>query len=67
LAHDVFEGMHWLCFHFEFEHETDPDTPCNDVSCPWWHIQFYREALARAGVDPDHALEEAIARYFERP
>lgn len=34
--YDLFEGMHWLCFHFEFEHgEYDGDEPCDDPSCPW--------------------------------
>jgi hypothetical protein len=33
---DVFEDMHWLCFHLEFEHgDYDPDEPCDDPSCPW--------------------------------
>ena len=39
LSADVFEGMHWLCFHLEYEHEGDPDVPCSDYSsCPWWTI-----------------------------
>lgn len=34
--YDVFEGMHWLCFHLNFEHgEYDYDEPCDDPSCPW--------------------------------
>jgi phage anti-repressor protein len=34
--YDVFEGMHWICFHFEFEHGSyDLDEPCDDPSCPW--------------------------------
>ena len=37
--YDLFEGMHWRCFHYAFEHwglgETDdPDVPCDDPSCP---------------------------------
>ena len=36
---DVFEGMHWTCFHFDFEHSTDdgsddPDVACGDPSSP---------------------------------
>jgi hypothetical protein len=32
---EVFERMHWLCFHLEFEHgEHDPDEACTDPSCP---------------------------------
>ncbi|WP_051571559.1 hypothetical protein [Ruminiclostridium cellobioparum] len=34
--YEVFEQMHWLCFHLEFEHSNyDPDEPCDDPSCPW--------------------------------
>jgi hypothetical protein len=37
--YDVFEGMHWLCFHLSFEHgDYDPDEPCDDPSCPWNRI-----------------------------
>jgi hypothetical protein len=36
---DVFEDMHWLCFHMEFEHgEYDTDEACDDPSCPWNRI-----------------------------
>jgi hypothetical protein len=32
----VFEQMHWVCFHYEFEHgdDRDPDQACRDPSCP---------------------------------
>jgi hypothetical protein len=56
---DVFEQMHWLCFHLEFEHEGDPDTPCGDPSCPWWHIEVFRRALTELGHDPKTVLERA--------
>lgn len=26
--YEVFEGMHWICFHLVWEHDTDPDEPC---------------------------------------
>ncbi len=33
---DLYEGMHWLCFHLEFEHvDVDPDEPCTDPGCYW--------------------------------
>ena len=39
LDYEIFEGMHWICFHFEFEHgEYDRDEPCDDVACPWNRI-----------------------------
>lgn len=38
-AAEVFEGMHWLCFHMIFEHDDyDPDVPCDDPGCPWNRI-----------------------------
>jgi hypothetical protein len=37
--YDVFEQMHWSCFHYEFEHGSmssspDPDIACADPGCP---------------------------------
>lgn len=31
---DVFEGMHYVCFHYEFEHPGDPDVECRAGGCP---------------------------------
>lgn len=37
--YELFEQMHWLCFHFEYEHgDYDVDEPCDDPSCPWNRI-----------------------------
>lgn len=34
-ARDVFEGMHWECFHFVYEHDgVKPSERCDDPSCP---------------------------------
>jgi len=31
----VYEHMHWVCFHYEFEHgSTDVDQGCADARCP---------------------------------
>ena len=31
----VFEGMHYVCFHYEFEHDpVDPDEECEAGGCP---------------------------------
>ncbi|WP_134046132.1 DUF7660 family protein [Amycolatopsis arida] len=31
----MFEGMHYVCFHYEFEHDpTDPDVECAAGDCP---------------------------------
>ena len=37
--YEVFEGMHYVCFHYEFEHESakpdaDPDEDCGLAGCP---------------------------------
>lgn len=32
--YDVFEQMHYICFHYEFEHLGDPDVECNAGGCP---------------------------------
>lgn len=33
--YDVFERMHFVCFHFEFEHDPfDPDEECSAGGCP---------------------------------
>lgn len=61
---ETFEGMHWLCFHLEYEHAGDPDVPCADASCPWRQIEFYRQALARAGIEPSQALDAAMSDYY---
>jgi hypothetical protein len=65
LSKDAFEGMHWLCFHLEFEHgDRDADLPCSDfTSCPWWTIRHYEERLEQMGVDPKLVIQEAIRRH----
>lgn len=38
--YDVFEQMHYVCFHYQFEHghgrdhERDPDEDCGLIGCP---------------------------------
>ena len=59
---DVFEGMHWLCFHLEYEHEGDPDVPCRDISCPWFQLEVFGNLLRERGVDPLQALYEEFER-----
>ena len=58
----VFEGMHWLCFHLEYEHEGDPDVACKDISCPWFQIEVFRALLRERGVDPSQALYQELER-----
>lgn len=58
--YDVFERMHWLCFHIIFEHRADADEPCTDPSCPWWHLELYRRKLTELGYDPDKVISCAM-------
>ncbi len=63
LSHDVFEGMHWLCFHLEYEHSTDPDLACSDFSsCPWWTIRYYEDRLRELGEDPKTVVQDGVKR-----
>ena len=62
LAADIFEGMHWLRFHLEFEHPGDPDAECADPSCHVVRPMIYAEALRGAGIDPQAVMRDAIAR-----
>lgn len=32
--YDTFEHMHYVCFHYEFEHRDDPDVECSAGGCP---------------------------------
>lgn len=64
LAADIFEGMHWLCFHLEFEHPGDPDAPCADLSCHVLRPQIYAEALRAAGIDPHDVMRAALSRRY---
>ena len=44
LGVEVFERMHYVCFHYEFEHDpSDPDEECNAGGCP----SFKLDALPR--------------------
>jgi hypothetical protein len=32
---EIFERMHYVCFHYEFEHDPfDPDAECDAGGCP---------------------------------
>lgn len=41
--YEIFEHMHYLCFHLEYEHgEYDPDEVCNVPGCIWNHSNCQR-------------------------
>jgi hypothetical protein len=56
----VFERMYWVCFHFEFEHEGDPDDPCGDPGCPM-RVQG-AEKLLREIRDGKHSLPGTLVQ-----
>jgi hypothetical protein len=62
--YEIFEGMHWLCFHLEFEHDCEPDEPCGDPSCPWLHIQIFENKLKSLNQDPEEILNEAFKKLY---
>ena len=63
LSVGALEGMHWLCFHLEFEHDADPDLPCADIlGCPWWTIRHYEEKLRQLNIDPSDVRLDALNR-----
>ena len=34
-SYEILERMHYVCFHFEFEHDpADPDEECSAGGCP---------------------------------
>ena len=65
--YDDFEQMHYVCFHYEFEHKGDPDVECAaggcpaaGVSVPAARLRFSGHDLVQAGntvVRPILALE----------
>ena len=56
----LFEGMHWLCFHFEYEHEGEPDSACADFSCPNLKIEIFGKTLEAMGVDTEKLIADVI-------
>lgn len=63
-SYEAQESMHWLCFHLEFEHDGDPDSPCDDPSCPWRRIGRLQEELRRRGFDPLQVEDEGLLREY---
>jgi hypothetical protein len=38
-SYEIFERMHYVCFHCEFEHDPyDPDEECNADGCPSFRL-----------------------------
>ena len=58
--YDVFEQMHYVCFHFEFEHQGDPDIECAAGGCPAAGIRVPARYLRTEGVDLVAAADTVI-------
>jgi hypothetical protein len=48
---DVFEQMHYVCFHYEFEHQGDPDVECTAGGCPASGLGMPSAWVRISGVD----------------
>jgi len=58
---DVFERMHYVCFHYEFEHgEFDVDEECTAGGCPSTSLAKGRDRVIATARDL--AEEAALAR-----
>jgi hypothetical protein len=58
--YDIFEQMHYVCFHFEFEHRGDPDVECPAGGCPAAGIRVPSRFLRTAGVDMVAAADTVV-------
>lgn len=63
---EMFEGMHWLCFHFAFEHNGDPDEPCRSRHCPTWHLQILKAYIQQQGHDPELIINKEVERVWSQ-
>jgi hypothetical protein len=49
----IFERMHYVCFHYEFEHQGDVDAECTAGGCPSRKVEL--SMTLREWTDWDHA------------
>jgi len=49
-SYEIFERMHYVCFHYEFEHGGfDPDEECDAGGCPSSRLSSPPRVLCEAG------------------
>ncbi|MDQ1304472.1 MAG: hypothetical protein QG671_299 [Actinomycetota bacterium] len=58
--YDVFEQMHYVCFHYEFEHQGDPDVECDTGGCPAAGIHHAARFVRTDGVNLTHAANALV-------
>ena len=60
---DVFEHMHYVCFHYEYEHDpADPDEECAAGGCPSTAVNPRPDR--RPGAEPSHHDEVLAASWI---
>ena len=65
--YEMFEGMHWLCFHYAYEHsEKDPDIPCDSRHCPTWHLEILKRYAVSKGDNPEEIINKAIEKQWSK-
>lgn len=64
--YDVFEQMHYVCFHFEFEHQGDPDVECSAGGCPAAGVRVPSRFVRTDGVDLVPAANTVVPAILAR-
>jgi len=63
---EMFEKMHWLCFHLAFEHQTDPDEPCESRLCPIWHLEILKDFVTSKGFDVNEIIDKTVETKWQK-
>lgn len=63
--YEIFEQMHYVCFHYEFEHEGDPDVECGAGGCPARGITLPSPMSRIEGVDIAHSADDKVLSEFD--
>lgn len=62
----IFEGMHYLCFHLEYEHEGfDPDEMCSDPGCFHRYLFGQGNLLKGSGLDKYTIRDDFVVNVIE--
>lgn len=52
--------MHYVCFHYEFEHGGDPDVECSAGGCPTAGVSLPSRLMGSEGVDLRQAGDTVV-------
>lgn len=58
--YETFERMHYVCFHYEFEHRGDPDIECTAGGCPTSGLGVGSLLFRVQGADIAHERDTAV-------